>query len=286
MSLKGFEPVRIIDPNLWFVQVYLYWLGFVRSKTSHYAQFENLCHFVRVVLFWAPLRWFFETNLGLKGAIRPVNVVTGILCAILPVAILYNSDLTASAVVPSLMLGMHFAVGFVVGTAALTNPDSELEHGFTWGLLWVSSPLVMPIFLVIALAQGGPEIIGSWSRDDGRIGRIIRWLDSLLFWKVRWWMVVTAAMLAAFTLAVFSILEIAILVLLVPFVFLCAGLAGTAIGSLLRKSDEWFAGKMILVSWPRQITETVRVVWAYIVNTKKKFCPRIEFGFDLDALVN
>ena len=41
-------------PDRW----YAYWI-LKGGKPNQTASGENLCHFVRVLLFWAPIRWFF-----------------------------------------------------------------------------------------------------------------------------------------------------------------------------------------------------------------------------------
>lgn len=45
----------IIDRNAWHYRVYKYWQDWGRGNTLAYR--ENLCHYVRVLLFWAPMTW-------------------------------------------------------------------------------------------------------------------------------------------------------------------------------------------------------------------------------------
>lgn len=43
-----------------FFPLYVWWKRHTKSrKTSWYGYRENLCHYLRVVLIWAPLQWFF-----------------------------------------------------------------------------------------------------------------------------------------------------------------------------------------------------------------------------------
>lgn len=45
----------IIDIHSWHYRWYAYWLKEGRGTTPSYQ--ENLCHYVRVLLFWAPVTW-------------------------------------------------------------------------------------------------------------------------------------------------------------------------------------------------------------------------------------
>lgn len=58
-----------IDPASWHGRLYSFWKQHAALKAgSHYR--ENLCHYVRVILFWAPLAWI---NFG-----RPFSRVPGL----------------------------------------------------------------------------------------------------------------------------------------------------------------------------------------------------------------
>lgn len=45
----------VISTNSWHYRWYTYWLAQGRGISERYQ--ENLCHYVRVLLFWAPMTW-------------------------------------------------------------------------------------------------------------------------------------------------------------------------------------------------------------------------------------
>jgi hypothetical protein len=53
-----FNGTLVVQPDSWHAQVYQYWRARGHLKTSGYR--ENLCHYVRVLVIWAPLMWFFR----------------------------------------------------------------------------------------------------------------------------------------------------------------------------------------------------------------------------------
>lgn len=56
----------IINKEAWHYRWYSYWLTHGRGNRSRYR--ENLCHYVRVLLFWAPATWLDQTwNLAAKA---------------------------------------------------------------------------------------------------------------------------------------------------------------------------------------------------------------------------
>lgn len=52
-----------IKTDSWHYRWYLYWLDHGRGNKPGYK--ENLCHYMRVLVFWAPLTWLFG-NAGLR----------------------------------------------------------------------------------------------------------------------------------------------------------------------------------------------------------------------------
>lgn len=48
-----------IKTDSWHYRWYAYWLERGRGNKPHYQ--ENLCHYVRVLLFWAPMTWLDQT---------------------------------------------------------------------------------------------------------------------------------------------------------------------------------------------------------------------------------
>lgn len=50
-----------VNQNSWHYRVYLWWMNQGGRVRQGYA--ENLCHYMRVVLIWAPIFWFFKARL-------------------------------------------------------------------------------------------------------------------------------------------------------------------------------------------------------------------------------
>lgn len=62
---KGFlspKEFHVKDPSLWHAKLYLYWLATGGMNGPGYK--ENFCHYWRVVLLWAPRRWFSHSVAG------------------------------------------------------------------------------------------------------------------------------------------------------------------------------------------------------------------------------
>ena len=61
--LQGFfEGTLEIDTGSWHAKWYNYWRQNAKRKARGYK--ENLCHYVRVLLFWAPLMWLRRGKIG------------------------------------------------------------------------------------------------------------------------------------------------------------------------------------------------------------------------------
>ncbi len=88
-----------LDPknSSWLVRlalsIYLYWRQDNEWRYS-FGRKENFCHFVRIVLFWAPMKWFFTHEYGPRD-IQPYKVVAFFaLMAALVLGLITNLPLT------------------------------------------------------------------------------------------------------------------------------------------------------------------------------------------------
>src|SRR3989338_1535980 len=72
------------DSLLW--RWYMYWVKLGGEKPDYK---ENLCHFVRVLCFWAPLRWFFMAHAKHAKVVSPWSIT---LFALLDIGFLVVPD--------------------------------------------------------------------------------------------------------------------------------------------------------------------------------------------------
>jgi hypothetical protein len=60
LRLPDFSGTLEIDPDTWHARVYEYWRTRAEFNIDGYQ--ENLCHYWRAVVIWAPLAWILTTN--------------------------------------------------------------------------------------------------------------------------------------------------------------------------------------------------------------------------------
>lgn len=77
-----------VSKKSWHGRLYLFWRRNASYKVENYK--ENLCHYVRVLLFWAPLSLFINLHPKKHPWIRPWSVVLG---ATIPSALVVSTIL-------------------------------------------------------------------------------------------------------------------------------------------------------------------------------------------------
>lgn len=148
-----------ISKETWHGRWYMYWREHATWKKHGYK--ENLCHYVRVILFWAPIAWL--------SNYKPVKKINWPIVAYVPV--LAAVGLAIYAIVVEPLTTLMFA-GMAVGVLALSA-----------GIIW--------------LLDRYHKEIGGWFTDQywnwGRsvlfaIGHAIAWLATPLVWlaKTAW----------------------------------------------------------------------------------------------------
>jgi hypothetical protein len=65
-----------VSKNSWHGRLYLFWKRHASWKTKGYR--ENLCHYVRVLLFWAPISLFINLQHPKHRWVRPWTVFMGV----------------------------------------------------------------------------------------------------------------------------------------------------------------------------------------------------------------
>lgn len=141
--LRRNKPERgtlVVSRNSWHGRLYHFWRANSEFKnTSNYR--ENLCHYVRVILFWAPIAAFLHSKPRVLGGLRPA-VVTG---------------------------GLAAVAGVI--TAFVVNPGGSLI--FMLSVLAITVVVVGVIFLAYQLEENKYEI-RQWWRNNGRGARPIK----------------------------------------------------------------------------------------------------------------
>lgn len=171
-----------VTPHSWHGKLYLMWkrLG---GDGKKYGYRENLCHYVRVVLFWAPLSWYLRAHPKRTPWLRPC-VVGAVLVT---VATLTAATLiwTATAIVAWMVAGAMLVVFVLllllgcwcdrhskmleafftrVGDGILAAFEATLvpvAKGIAWffvktRLFWVLALLATPVVLIVVASATWP----------------------------------------------------------------------------------------------------------------------------------
>jgi hypothetical protein len=62
INWPNFSDTLVVEPGSWHARVYHYWRDRAEFKTSGYR--ENLCHYIRVLVIWAPLAWLLTARIA------------------------------------------------------------------------------------------------------------------------------------------------------------------------------------------------------------------------------
>ncbi len=94
------RSTQVVSAQSWHAKMYSYWRQHGLIKTKDYR--ENLCHYVRVVLIWAPIAWMYNARL-IKGKISPNTALFMLSYTILSIWVVTASS--KAATVAGLMIG-------------------------------------------------------------------------------------------------------------------------------------------------------------------------------------
>jgi hypothetical protein len=271
--LRGFvEGNLTIDPTSWHAKMYNYWRPKARFKTVAYR--ENLCHYVRVVLFWAPLMWVRRGRIvKLPVWAYLVAMATG---ALIWAGLTYWTDATVEVLIG---IGVFLLiVGVVVGVILVYDKNSKRAKKVA---AVATAPLWGPVYLLIAGA------IMLYERHEAGFDRFGRWfITANVRTIIRPWTVLIAMGLTAW--GVFDIGSLAEFVATAA-VFL--GVIGGAVGVVMfvdylleHRKEKRLSSVQSEPSPPRMprraftgVVGTVRVAGHYAVAKKKGVCPFITF---------
>jgi hypothetical protein len=258
--MKKFQHSLVIGADTWHGRWYRYWLS-LGGKQPKYR--ENLCHYVRVLLIWAPLRWFFKARV--VGWLQPwLGALFVVLVAAVAALFTFKTQesleglLVVGVVVGIIVLGV---VGANVGIYLDNNYDMEKRVKRFW-------------------KKFGSRV---WSKIVGYAEATIKWFFTRSY-IVKGLAPVTVCIIAGFT--VLGILATPIFVVILLAILGTLALVTVIFGtiwSLLELNDY---GKLdrLKKMWPwfkrfvEGTSDTVKLGVTY-ANTKKQgslICPFID----------
>lgn len=158
-----------INRNSWHGRLYSFWQERSKYKNPERTGYrENLCHYVRVVLFWGPATWFLHAKSSRVSWLRPWMVLVGpvALTALLLTVFLFPGHFFAA-------LGLIAAscvllVGAALGFEWLEDNQSEVGRFFGrigGGIEVLMRPIWKPSWWV--LRRVGRGLAASWRRLNG-----------------------------------------------------------------------------------------------------------------------
>lgn len=167
-----------IRQSAWYHQIYLWWLAHGGQVREGYR--ENLCHYMRVILIWAPLLWFFKTPVW--GKIQPwmmaeAIIVTGLvwwanqmwpswvwaaLFAAMIILLLYGLYRLIARIKPDwkekiILVGSLTILVMALATTAATQGIGEATR---------SALVVIGVYLILIMLAAAGIITWEWFRCE------------------------------------------------------------------------------------------------------------------------
>lgn len=174
------RSTQVVSAQSWHAKMYSYWRQHGVFKKDDYR--ENLCHYVRVVLFWAPIAWLNEARL-IKGKISPNTAVLTLSYLVLSILTVFKSS--NAVTLAALMFGppAMFLIGYGFEKiypgkmlSGLKKIGSVLEPPVTW---YFSARLIGPIRPFVAVFV---LIIGLLAWDNPKF--LISFAGAIAFWSI------------------------------------------------------------------------------------------------------
>lgn len=264
----------VVSQDSWHYKLYKTWLDYGGSNPSSYK--ENLCHYWRVVIFWALARWFVNREFKEKWWLRPVSIF-GVTTIVVGSGILaYFFPLQMGIGVISLIAFVGLAIGLGFFSVWVTD-DPERNRKWKRGVWIALCVLTFPIwiipYLLVKLCETRPMIaLGH------RLKKIWNW-----FWDNDFWFDVPWGIYVIFTAIIASI--IAATYIVGPIVLSWIGGIIVAIGFamfvmwlvlgvLAPRVRNW-----ILANKDQEKpkgTSTAKLAWGGVVAKKHKICPFVD----------
>lgn len=273
------EEVSVGEES-WHYKLYQWWKQQTGGNSWGYQ--ENLCHYIRVIVLWVPLIWFFQVPLF--KWVRPWMIVA--------TALTLLAIFTAYQLWPEVTLAVLLSIGIFVGGLIVLV---MLVFGFWYFFEELSEDkrgiilrITFPLWILPYLFCQGLVAIGDWIQYyEDEIGAAIKWFFTAHKWYVIWPWSVTGggAIIASYFLfgsqptlfALFLIgatILVAISVLLVSFLIAFIIVEGKSLieNRLVRQRRRY----VTYTDTPeRQHPNTMKVAVHYLAAKKRKICPYI-----------
>lgn len=184
-------------PGSWMLRVYQWWL----KETGKSISQENFCHFWRVVLVWAPLRWLKKPLLGLFA----LAVAAGVTW----LAMLFT-DTAIAILIGGLSIG-YIIFGLCAAWQLMGDLDLDFE-GPRWlsersltirGLVYFLTLPVLIVIAIVALTFGTlAAVLRGLHEDHNLYARVWGWLVYAKLGENKWvswlrsWLAIPLTLLA------------------------------------------------------------------------------------------
>lgn len=146
-NLEANRPALRAGGSSWHYRIYQWW----RSHGGYWPEDapENLCHYMRVVLIWAPWRWFYWVPI--VGDAPPLLfTVFGILIFILLASLYLNFAVTALVIVGTVIM-LSIVLGLVFISEKIGHALDFIGEWFFYQTYWMTVLRPWTITLVIVL---------------------------------------------------------------------------------------------------------------------------------------
>lgn len=253
-----FSGEVMVDQDSWHYATYNWWRKHSRGNRPGYR--ENFCHYVRVILIWAPLLWLFKVPLFKR--VRPWMIFTpGFIAGITVHGAMVNPKTTWNIwqVVLALLLVVALifaAAGVIVYILYLLKISKKFRTIVTWILcpLWI--PFYAVAWILVSLTERYAPI-----KVFGTFAATLITLCYVAIGVTRGWQ----AALHALLFTVVATLEIIAALAAIVFVALLVVLSVRGIYKSLTAPRRSLPKK--------QGGSTLKLIGQYIVARKRKICP-------------
>jgi hypothetical protein len=248
-----------IRPDSWHARWYRLWLELGGKKPAYK---ENLCRYVRILLFWAPLRWFFLGRF--VWLLTPAVVVSSIGLVYVSVWVFTTWTSVSLRILEEagILLGIIFALIAII--AILIALHDRYPQGLVMTLKWATSP----IWIAPYLAGRGLRWVGHTAERP--VETFIGWFFYRFYFRV----LNPSLLLALAGVTLLSIYEphVVLKVLEMAGIVIAAALAGLLALVLfmwIKDQDDFFKG----------VRETLKLGEEYVQTKKQgsRICPFLEF---------
>lgn len=266
--LRGFfEGALEVDPHSWHAKWYNFWRDHAKYKATGYK--ENLCHYVRVLLIWAPIMWIRYGRIGKVPSWMPAAlvIIAGVLWA-------------GFTLIPTITQLVLIGVGVIAAAVGLFATGVLIHDKNPERAQRIVSAIFKPVTLPLSWAQG--KIKRSFDLNEERIDGFIDW-----FFDTRVLRVVSPARVAfASFIALMAVLSPQFLFTVLVIMVVASAALGILTG-VVALADWLDSRKTRTGSDPKPpgvvrkaaggVTGTIKLGGHYVMAKKRGICPFISF---------